>query len=499
MELAFEETLYDSYENVYHTALLREETMEAIVPDACPDILRVLDTVVTVCLNSKQTQNGYAELSATARLEILYLPEGGGAVQRLTMSIPYRVTAESPALTDRSRLTVCLSVHRQEVRIVHSRKILARLELCFQLDAWERRQVNIPGGPGADMPQSVQTLTAQQEMLAVTGVEEKAFSFSDELELPMDLKEAALLTGQADLVCSEARVIGGKLIVKGEARLSFLLLDGEGALREETAPLPFSQIIECRDVEEEALCSVCLTLTEAAFRLAGNRVETDLGVLIQAVMRESRTVTYLTDVYSTEGSVTPEWYTGTWTELLESITRRQSVRELLETGTGVSAVLAVRVRLGKTEQDRSQGTVSAAAHVTVLYRDENGGLGTAFRSLPVTVSAELPEGAYCEANAALEDAPSATAAAGGVEVRFSVSFTLQCQSAVSIRCIVEAELSEGERSSGPSLILRRVREGERLWDVAKGCGTTVEMIRAANGMEGEELPDGRLLLIPRRR
>ena len=155
MELAFEETLYDSYENVYHNALLREETMEAIVPDACPDILRVLDTTVTVCLNSKQVKNGYAELSAVARLDILYLPEGGGAVQRLTMSIPYRVTAESPALTDQNRLTVCLSVHRQEARTLHSRKVMARLELCFLLNAWARRETNIPGGLSRDTPQSV--------------------------------------------------------------------------------------------------------------------------------------------------------------------------------------------------------------------------------------------------------------------------------------------------------------------------------------------------------
>ena len=51
----------------------------------------------------------------------------------------------------------------------------------------------------------------------------------------------------------------------------------------------------------------------------------------------------------------------------------------------------------------------------------------------------------------------------------------------------------------PSIVLRAVEEGERLWDIAKAYGTTMEDIIQANGL-GEEAPAvGRVLLIPKKR
>ena len=51
----------------------------------------------------------------------------------------------------------------------------------------------------------------------------------------------------------------------------------------------------------------------------------------------------------------------------------------------------------------------------------------------------------------------------------------------------------------PSVVIRRVERGEALWDIAKACGSTVEDIRCANTLPGEEAEVGALLLIPARR
>jgi hypothetical protein len=46
----------------------------------------------------------------------------------------------------------------------------------------------------------------------------------------------------------------------------------------------------------------------------------------------------------------------------------------------------------------------------------------------------------------------------------------------------------------PSLILRRAGD-QRLWDLAKDSGSTMDAIRRANGLKGDPLPD-QMLLIP---
>ena len=55
----------------------------------------------------------------------------------------------------------------------------------------------------------------------------------------------------------------------------------------------------------------------------------------------------------------------------------------------------------------------------------------------------------------------------------------------------DMEEQEGQR---PSLILRRP-EGQRLWDIARSSGSTMDAIRQANGLEGEPETD-QMLLIP---
>ena len=51
----------------------------------------------------------------------------------------------------------------------------------------------------------------------------------------------------------------------------------------------------------------------------------------------------------------------------------------------------------------------------------------------------------------------------------------------------------------PSIVLRAVAEGERLWDIAKTYGTTTADIIQANDLGEDALAAGRVLLIPKKR
>ena len=46
------------------------------------------------------------------------------------------------------------------------------------------------------------------------------------------------------------------------------------------------------------------------------------------------------------------------------------------------------------------------------------------------------------------------------------------------------------------MVLRMAAPGEGVWELAKTYGTTKEEILQANELEGEQLPPGKLLLIP---
>ena len=76
MELELDRTQRSGYEAVLDTTVCREETLESIVPDACPDILRICDTEGVVCLRDKVLQDGRVELSGSVGGTALFLYSG---------------------------------------------------------------------------------------------------------------------------------------------------------------------------------------------------------------------------------------------------------------------------------------------------------------------------------------------------------------------------------------------------------------------------------------
>ena len=56
MELEFEREIIEGWETLAELTLCQEETQETIVPDACPDILRIIGVSGQSILSSKQAR-----------------------------------------------------------------------------------------------------------------------------------------------------------------------------------------------------------------------------------------------------------------------------------------------------------------------------------------------------------------------------------------------------------------------------------------------------------
>ena len=87
-------------------------------------------------------------------------------------------------------------------------------------------------------------------------------------------------------------------------------------------------------------------------------------------------------------------------------------------------------------------------------------------------------------------------------MRFSLTFSyaaLTSRTAAVVSALRLEEDAARDHAGQPSIVLRVVGAGERLWDIAKAYGTTARDIMQANSLEEEQAPEGKLLLIPRKR
>lgn len=491
------------WEQAGHAVLSREETMEMIVSDACPDILDIVDTDAVLHLRGRECAEDCVTLSGVVPCSILYRPEGGGRLWQLRAEVPFQFTGEVEGASSVSRCVIRPKIILAETRAINPRKVLIRIGMSFEIDVYRPGMLRCASGIEEGEALFIETRREEQTGSLITLVGEKSFPITDEIQLPGSRPAMEeLLRGRCRAFVSESRLTGGKLLVKGGVAVRVLYLDKNDQLCGADLELPFSQIMDAGGAADTASFQLSVTVTDAVLEQTdpeGRELAADLELLMQLTVWEEQTVPVLTDAYSIRNAGTPEFNVCTLPQLLEQTTRRQSCRELLETPLMAQEVCDVRAFPG---QVRLMGEeLAAEVRIAALYLDENGKHAAVLRQVQVKCPISMPEGAACYAYCEVSELDAA-ASTGGIEVRMAVDFhwTLVEQKRISCLSAFSLDTEETLRSEHqPSVVLRQVTGEETLWDIAKAYLTTCEEIRQANGLEKESVEEGRLLLIPKKR
>ena len=99
MELKLNRENLQYYEVVEEAAFSFETTQEAIVPDSCPDVARVVDTAGQVLIQSREIgMEGRMEISGAVKAAVLFVPEGAAGASVLHLTMPFRTYCDGKGL-----------------------------------------------------------------------------------------------------------------------------------------------------------------------------------------------------------------------------------------------------------------------------------------------------------------------------------------------------------------------------------------------------------------
>ena len=507
MELELTRMELGCYQPVLDTTAYREETLEMIVPATCPDILRIVDTEGRACLRQREAMDGSVQLAGSVKLTALYLPDGMEGIWKLEGEVPFQCVVENANVTSRCAVVASARVVAAETRAINPRKVLFRVSVALCVQAYAPGTADFCVGVEDEERWGVQQWLESCQSSLITCVQEKAFSFSDELTIPGSKPAVSeLLRSRCAVYCNESKVIGSKLIFKGGITVELLCRGEDATLFQTDFDLPFSQIMEVTPPEEEADCRLEITLTDWQFQLMGEEgrlINAQLELCAQAVLRETRSAQLLTDAYSIHHPVTCEDQLISLSELVERGNHRQTVREVLETGDTAKSVYEARLNVGQVAVEREGDcwVARAEAQFHVLYCAVEEEYASVSRQIPVSCQIDLPENCQISCGCVGEDV-QASATAGGIEARFTLNFQVSALSHGRVRNLCAIHLDEEAQDPSakqPSIVLRRMGKEERLWEIAKCYYTTSEEIIQANDLSGEQAAVGQFLLIPRKR
>ena len=493
------------FETVVDTTLYQEETAESIVPDSCPDIAWVLLTTGLPLVTERTVQEGKGELAGQVRAAVLYLPEGEAGLRRLDLSVPFRISVTGSEIVAGARMAAVPTIRAIETRVLNPRKVLVRADLAVGVRIYAPATLRLCGEVQAPEQSGVEQRRGSIRAYFTVSVQEKDFTYSDELPLAGSRGAAEeLLEQRVELRCSESKIIGSKLIFKGDAELRLLFRTAEG-LESADFQLPFSQVMEVAELGEETDCDLTFQLTDLRCELGsdGGPVYVNFDVLAQAVIREQRELPLVRDLYSTVCPAQVEYRTDRLWRRLGSSADHQALRELVELDRPAKTILDVRVDRGllSCARDGDQMAVTQPLSVRLLYLAEDDQICCALHQTAVTSRFDCGEGAVLLASCTEAGDVFATPASGGAEVRCALDVRCVEMRRDGVVSLKSAALQEPDpaqpETERPSIVLRQMQPDESLWDVAKSCRTTRAVILGANELADEEECRGRMLLIPR--
>lgn len=482
-----------------------EEMAETIVPDHSPDIARIVSVSACLLPRSRVIADGRLTVSGAVKLTLLYVAEDVPGLRSLEYTMPFEHNADLPAdCTD-----ACLegSVCNVEARLLNPRKLFTRLNVDWRVTPYCKTALTVCGEIVDREKYAIQTLCEKYEIAPILAVGDHSFAFADELALPGGCEPIGeLLRAQVKPRLTEAKSLGGKVVIKGVACLSLLYAAEDGKLCPYTEELPFSQILDgMEEADGESDVSAAISLSGSEIHTGdedGRTVSVKLFLNAFVVQRRTRAVCCVTDLYSTSYDLDAHIESVELPKAPETSSVTQNVREQLDTGTEVKRVLCADVCFGSAGIRREGGktTLHAAAALSVLYLDEADAPLSLSRR--IEIEADAPDdAAYASLENVCAGDITVNVNAGGVELRFPTEFTLSTADTVSCACLdsLSAEPAAAD-ADAPALVLRALEAGETLWDVAKQYRTTAEDILAANELtESSLLEAGRMLLIPRSR
>ncbi len=498
LDLKFKE--FSCCEAAETVVVSHEETLETAIPEYCPDITRIVDTVGQLKVREKKLSAGRLTIGGVVKVTVLYTSEESKGLRSLCLTVPFTCTVDDQRLAGCRSVCVCGRLPLVEARAVTSRKLYMRVMPEFEVEG-----VACPPKKVCHEIEGDQSLHLRREELHInvlTTVIEREFNFNQEcmVDSGQGVPEDLLLD-RVFLRVTSCQRISTKLVIKGEATVSLLYRTEGQELNSCEAVLPFSQILDGVDLPEGAVYQAEAWVIDNDARLmrtdagCGFGISIRVGLLVRVYQQVD--MDYIDDLFSTRYEAKVQRQEMALTACQPTQILRQEAVQQLEFGQGRPFACLTGMECGAVTAAAEGGRTSLRTNLRlkILYLDESGAPVSTERVVEVeTQTDELPRSAR-----ALCTPPVMQMGSGNCQVKIPVEFLVQQAQQHRIDAVGAVDLLEEEQGESPSLVLRRIGKDDRLWDIAKQYRTDPQMIRSVNQLEEDgEMPEG-MLLIPKMR
>lgn len=477
---------------------------DALLPDYCPDIVRILKCSVTPTLVGRRASPGKLELGGMAVITVYYVSTGEG-IAHGEYKVPFSRIVEMKTDHPDPVLSLSARVDYMNCRAVNQRRLDIRGALVLTVKGVGSREEQVTAeGEGMGL----QLKREQTDATRLLGQCLRETHFTERVELPHGKPPVqAIVRTAASARVTECKLVAGKAALRGEVALHILYQSAAGGFDQLEYTLPTTAICELEGLGEGSLCDVWQQVTAVTAEPAAGEDGEYRFLSVDGVVESCArgwlpyTARYCSDCYSTKHPCGFRARTVSITRVCRTVQETIDYKESIPLPEKVEAVVDLWCdSAGVSTRGESGGPVAEGKlTVSMLAKMEDGEIYYFDKALEV--SRKVP----CEEEgAALDSRLSCQSCAwsfnGGdtleVRCRLELTGTLSCQVRATLLEDIEVdEKKPKEDAASPGLYLYLADPGETLWDIAKRYNTNIDKLTGENPEE-DEGRERRVLLIP---
>lgn len=495
-------------------SLMQEQSVELdyVLPDYYPDVCKLVKCIVTPAVTGESISGGRLSYELRADVRILYCSENSHILQCVTQTLHFSrtaelgmsgedVTAEIVPVTD---YVNCRAVSRRRLDVRGAVTVRIRTDACRQQEA-----LCDISGKGIQLCR-IPVQYPSKQLRCVRNL-----FLAEELELGASKPPVLhIVRCEAQPMEESHKIVSGKLLAQGSLQIRLLYAcekDGDGSLETMAFRIPYSQLVEMEGMEEQDTCNVrtdvavcdIKPVTDASGDVRLLRCEAELRLVCTA--RRMTAESLICDAFSTEHpsrctteqlctSSTPEPFS----EMHVCSTKLPCTDSELD--CVYDAWCDVRNLTAHADWEAGEIHITGMLCCNALVKESGGMPRLLEKEEPFEhrfAVPELDEHTTVQVHAHAEHCTYTLSEQA--EVALKAELRLEgtvCRCSI---CEVLTDFEVDEETANPhdhALKLYFGRAGERIWDIARRCRTSVSAIMEENDLTEEILTENGMLLIP---
>lgn len=497
MELQFQKNQMPYLRQLTRQVFNQEQTVEVRLEEGMPEIGRVLGTWGQVILRGKQWQGESVLVSGGVMAWVLYIPEDGGPCRSVETWLPLQWKVDIPAVPRDGTVMATGWLRSLDGRCLSGRKLMvcADVQMLIRISVQEMLEMPVP----EELPEDVQLLEQTYQAQVPVEAGEKPFMIDEQLPLPAGLAEVEkILTYSIQPELIDKKLMTDKVVFRGMAIARMLYLGRDGKVHSWNGELPFAQYGELeQEYGDDGTVQLQLVCTSLELEQGQEGLlHICAGMTGQYTIGRQMELETVTDAYSVKRQVMPQYEMLQLPQIRETDSKRVPCRMLMQMPCETIVDATVYPMAPECSKEGDSLNVGLSGRGQVLYYNSEGELAAQQDNWHCQCDMGAVHDGGSQVYVSVTGNPQAMAEGDGCAVTMDLLVENVMTATKELQTLVSMELPQirEEEKEGPSLILRRAGQ-DSLWQIAKSAGSTVERIKAANGLDDMVSPE-QILLIP---